>query len=548
MSRSTKIQFKIDDVIEGLQSIPDNSFHGCFCDPPYGLSKEPDIAEVMRHWVDGDHYEHKGTGFMGKTWDSFVPGPEYWREVYRVLKPGAHALVFAGTRTQDLMSIALRFAGFEIRDTIMWVYGSGFPKSQNVSKAIAKRADPEKVREIKLWLSLQFERSGKSKAQINRECGFTASDYLKTEPGHDAGGRATWHLLLPYGEQWERLKAVVGFDSTYDSEIEQYGRVVNQRVSPKENRDIYGKYSGVISDYDLTDEAKQWDGYGTALKPAYEPVIIARKPLDGTVAGNVLKHGTGAINIDGCRIGTSKRIPGGRPSHNKGNQVYGQYKPKTGEEDGYNPNMGRFPANLIHDGSEEVVELFPETKSGRAAEGGHKRTHDNMKKGSDVYGGGRGISGTSSTDDAGTLYGDSGSAARFFYTAKASKTERNAGVEKNNHPTVKPLSLTKYLATLILPPEGTETRKLIVPFAGSASEVVGAMLAGWDEITAIELAPEYVAIAEARVMYWRDHDLEDKIEIPKEAAPKEKKAEPGESEEAEEPRKEPLTFDDLMAM
>jgi len=240
----------------------DNVIDAVVTDPPYGLSKEPDTAEVLRHWLNGDDYKQTGGGFMGKAWDSFVPGPATWREVYRVLKPGGHALVFAGSRTQDLMSMALRLAGFEIRDTAMWLYGSGFPKS------------------------------------------------------------------------------------------------------------LAQQYCDVTSHMD-------WGGWGTALKPAYEPVIIARKPLVGTVADNVLQYGTGAINIDGCRIPGE----GGAARKNESSQDnrYAEsgatnYAMKPGPRGG-DPS-GRWPANILHDGALDGEEW-----------------------------------------------------ARYFYCAKASKADRNAGLE-----------------------------------------------------------------------------------------------------------------------
>ncbi|WP_054955012.1 DNA methyltransferase [Paenibacillus dakarensis] len=216
------------DSAEVLRQYPDGFFDSVVCDPPYGLSKEPNITEVLTKWIAGETYDHGNGGFMSKSWDSFVPHPDLWREVFRVLKPGGHALVFAGTRTQDLMTIAMRLGGFEIRDVIEWLYFSGFPKSMDVGKAFDKRA----------------------------------------------------------GIQGERVEAEgVGF---MNAEGKGGYNVTSHRILMPERQ---------------TELARKWDGWGTALKPAHEPIIVARKPLAGTVAETVEKYGTGAINIDGCRIG-----------------------------------------------------------------------------------------------------------------------------------------------------------------------------------------------------------------------------------------------------
>lgn len=311
------------DCLERLRELPDCSVDACVTDPPYGLR------------------------FMGKAWDYDVPQAEVWREVLRVLKPGGHLLAFAGTRTQHRMAVQIEDAGFEIRDLIAWVYGSGFPKSRNLS-----------------------------------------------------------------GE---------------------------------------------------------WQGWGTALKPALEPITVARKPLGGTVAENVLRHRTGAINVDGCRVGSEKR-----------------WNPPVGELTGIGSTrkvskgngrevIGRWPANLIHDGSDEVVGLFPESKS--------CNTPSSAKPEGKILGGAR---------SQGTIYpGDSGSAARFFYCAKASKADR--GVD-NSHPTVKPTELMRYLVRLVTPPSGV----VLDPFMGSGSTGKAAALEGFRFI-GIEREAEYLEIARKRI-------------------------------------------------
>ena len=225
------------DCLEELKKLEDNSVDAVITDPPYGLSntKPAQVADVLKAWVTGDTVSvpAKRGGFMGKDWDSFVPPPAVWEECMRVLKPGGHMAVFAGARTQDLMGLSIRLAGFEIRDTLGWIYGSGFPKSMDVSKAIDKAAGAE--REVL-----------------------------------GAG---------PYATRGRRTD-----NSVYGTSTASNSEVITAPATP---------------------EAKQWDGWGTALKPAIEPIILARKPLDGTVANNVLAHGVGGLNIDACRVGMS---------------------------------------------------------------------------------------------------------------------------------------------------------------------------------------------------------------------------------------------------
>ncbi|HFW5086750.1 TPA: site-specific DNA-methyltransferase [Salmonella enterica subsp. enterica serovar Javiana] len=415
--------------------LADNSIDAVVTDPPYGLSKQPDMNEVLRHWLNGDDYVHTGNGFMGKTWDSFVPGPSIWKEVFRVLKPGGHLLAFFGTRTYDLGTLAIRLAGFEIRDQIDWVYGSGFPKSLDVSKAIDKIAGVER----------EVIGSGKS----SKTAGY-------------------------------QLLGVKG--GIYDI------------TAP------------------ATDEAKQWQGWGTALKPAHEPICVARKPLAGTIAENILQFGTGGMNIDGCRIisnGDHKRQY--QPTNNKRN-IYGK-------QNGFQPtnNDRRFPANFIHDGSNEVVSLFP-AKAGAAAP--VKGTEDSQASTGNV---------TSQRERVpGAFHADSGSAARFFYCAKASKSDRDEGVllakttaaemtdrepdtdglnspragagrtsgARNNHPTVKPIALMQWLVRLVTPPGG----KVLDPFTGSGSTGKACAIEGFDFI-GFEMDPHYCEIAKQRINY-----------------------------------------------
>lgn len=336
----SEYKLHLGNCLDHLEFMPDNSVDSIVTDPPYGLS------------------------FMGKKWDYDVPSVAIWAECLRVLKPGGHLLSFAGTRTQHRMACNIEDVGFEIRDMIAWVYGSGFPKSHN----------------------------------------------LKND----------------------------------------------------------------------------WEGWGTALKPALEPVTVARKPFKGTAAANVLEHGTGAINIDGCRVpfageqdereSKQKNKHGDFGSGPMSNKVFGEYKK---DRDNYDPT-GRWPANLIHDGSDEVVALFPES----SVTGKRSAKSQSAK-----------VNGTNwlTGNHESTEYTDQGSAARFFYCAKASKKDRGEG---NNHPTVKPTELMAYLCRLVTPPGGV----VLDPFMGSGSTGKAAVREGF-HFMGIEMDPEYLAIAEARIKH-----------------------------------------------
>jgi hypothetical protein len=382
------VNILIGDCRERMAELPADSFDACVTDPPYGLS------------------------FMGKGWDAGVPGVEFWAAVFRVLKPGAHLLAFSGTRTQHRMVCAIEDAGFEIRDQIGWCYGSGFPKSLDVSKAIDKAAGAERA-----------------------VIGPKANVHSRGEHRLNEGWRRPW---------------------MDDPEAVQRGMMETAPATP---------------------EAAAWQGWGTALKPAWEPICVARKPLIGTVAANVLAHGTGALNIDATRIGTD----GGTSGAGRGPQgnVYG---------DGLNgafgtpvDGLGRWPANLAHDGSDEVLACFPETTSGAL--------RAEVQRGSF---GRNAIYGNSERDRTGTEYAaDTGSAARFFYCAKASRSERGEG---NNHPTVKPVALMRWLVRLVTPAGG----HVLDPFGGSGTTGLAASI---EQVrsTLIEMDPAYAAIAQARL-------------------------------------------------
>ena len=396
------------DCLEIMPTLEADSIDSIITDPPYGLS------------------------FMGKNWDHGVPGVAYWIEALRVAKPGAFLLAFGGTRTFHRLAVAIEDAGWELRDTIGWLYGSGFPKSLNIGKAVDKLQGNE--REFVSGTAKPIEYSGK-------------------------------------------------FD---------------QRSSIERTK---------------TKGSSEWEGWGTALKPAWEPIVVARKPIEKTVAENVLKYGTGGINIDGCRVETDEPIT----NHSRGKKSAiskGKYGDSS-EQETHQTNgqkLGRFPANLIHDGSDEVLGLFPESKSGWR----------NSDKPNAVEGACNSFGANNIT---GNHFNDSGSAARFFYCAKSSKQDRDEGCEgmsdrlkltqmrsangtgeknfeggftdtirKNHHPTVKPTALMRYLCKLVTQPNGL----ILDPFCGSGSTGKAAIMEGFNFI-GIDKEPEYVEIARRRI-------------------------------------------------
>ena len=424
------------DCLEQMKTLPDNSIDAIVSDPPYGIS------------------------FMAKKWDYDVPKVEVWQEAMRVLKPGGHALIACGTRTQHRMVVNIEDAGFEIRDVVSWIYGSGFPKSLNIGKAIDKARDDKTPARI-VSKFLRDNLNGWSAAALDLHFGWshTVQNYLR----EDLGRTPPWN-------RWLLLKNLIGFGDDMDTEV---WRLNDNKGQPGENfkrREVVGRAKWkTLNEAPLpgancsqenrsfkditapaTEAAKQWDGWGTALKPACEFFTLARKPLsEKTVAANVLKWGTGGINVDGCRVGSE---------------------------------TGRFPANLIHDGSDEVLAGFPVTKSGATT---NKQTADSMfgKRTMKAQG------------------GSQGSAARFFYCPKASKADRDEG---NVHPTVKPTALMAYLCRLITPTGGT----VLDPFMGSGSTGKAAVREGFDFI-GCELDADYYAIATARIEAEQNREPEE---------------------------------------
>lgn len=329
-----------------LKQLADNSVDSVVTDPPYGIN------------------------FMNKKWDYDVPTVELWQEVYRVLKPGGHALVACGTRTQHRMAVNIEDAGFEIRDIVAWVYGSGFPKSLDISKAIDKRKATsidesfEFAKFIKKRrLELKITQSEADEFVCN-----SSTNYSWFE-GRKAGQR------LPSQNEYQKIKELLNLDDRFDSIIGEEEREVigKGQAGFLEKNNAFEINNEGYGNYDITapstEAAKQYAGFGTALKPAMELWTLARKPIKGTVAENVLKYGTGGLNIDGCRIGTEEIGGGSMPNLNQKDGVQGIYNgTKIGAERlNYDSHIGRFPANFIHDGSEEVVKMFPSEDDTSAA-------------------------------------------------------------------------------------------------------------------------------------------------------------------------------------
>ena len=455
-------------------------------------------------------------GFMGKSWDNsgIAYNQDLWAECLRVLKPGGHLLAFSGSRTYHRMVVAIEDSGFEIRDQIMWLYGSGFPKSLDVSKAIDKsdrksELNPDNYRFTEWMRSTDI--TGK---QINELTKSNMGNHYLTDKQQPA---------VPTPEMFDRLRSVLpDVPGWVETLIRLRAPTVVTESQNFKNREVIGVQKNAMAGWSMdgttqfadrdittpaTPEAQQWQGWGTALKPAHEPIVVARKPLIGTVANNVLTYGTGAINIDGSRVGSEI------VTTTNGKGFNGSFEGGTNNNGGAQ-HEGRWPANVIHDGSDEVLAGFPEHKSSARKVGKITGT---------TFG-----SNTPMPDDlTGVLsYGDSGSAARFFYCAKASKSERNAGLEglperhagvgdtrpsgdfsqrlnktdkptqprANFHPTVKPLALMRYLIKLVTPPNGT----VLDPFLGSGSTAVAAILEGFEWI-GCEMTEDYFSIIEARV-------------------------------------------------
>lgn len=380
------------DCLEVMQTLDANSVDTVVTDPPYGLS------------------------FMGKHWDHGVPGVDFWREALRVAKPGAMLLAFGGTRTFHRLTVAIEDAGWEVRDVVSWLYGSGFPKSLDISKAIDKAAGAE--REI-----------------VGRKTGRASTPVSDFRGGH-------MHAM--------------GAEA--------------------------GKFDASAITAPATPAAQQWDGWGTALKPAWEPIIMAMKPLDGTFAENTAKWGVAGLNVDGARIAHDE--PTRKPSVGMAGKRAGimgetvmRYRENTGPEP-----TGRWPANLLLD---EDAAAALDAQSGERPGGAFPKLNSDFTGQSNIT-----FRSGETRDERINL--DSGGASRFFYCAKSSRSERG---QDNAHPTVKPIALMRYLVRLTSTPTGGV---VLDPFMGSGTTGVACMLEG-RSFVGIDKEAEYVEIARRRI-------------------------------------------------
>src|SRR5699024_5474302 len=310
------------DCIETMNAMPPESVDAIVTDPPYGLSNTTpaQVADTITKWAGGDRgHVPTGRGFMGKSWDAFVPPPAVWDECMRVLKPGGHMVVFAGSRTHDLMGLSIRLAGFEIRDSLAWLYGSGFPKSHDVGKAIDKLDASDERRARALEFTAFIRESGRTARRIDELTGTNMGGHFTTAASQPAVATADlFDLLRPHlPEVPERIEGLVR-QRTVESMNFAARELLGTETRMNEPSGIVnvGQGERVAIERKITapatPEAAQWDGWGTALKPAFEPIVLARKPLaEKTVARNVLAYGTGAINVDACRIATDENLNGG---------------------------------------------------------------------------------------------------------------------------------------------------------------------------------------------------------------------------------------------
>jgi predicted RNA-binding Zn-ribbon protein involved in translation (DUF1610 family) len=438
------------DCLDVLKGLPENSIDSCVTDPPYALTnRTPDVKwcvdcnrvlggregkpVVCPKCGGALEYQRSsgGRGFMGKQWDTGERAftVELWAEVLRVLKPGAHVLAFGGTRTVHRLACAIEDAGFEIRDQIMWVFGSGFLKSHDVSKGIDKLDANDKRRERNLrftaWMRSTNLTRGKATSILRASGAITENGtmaghfFAASDEGQPAvATRELFDVMRPhFGAPVPKWVEALVDERTVESENFKRREVVGSKLAGIANPNDIGRHTiggSKAVEVDITapatSAAREWQGWGTALKPAVEPVVLARKPLsEGTVAANVLKHGTGAINVDGCRVAHDEACRMMAPSQANIDSPSDKHR-QAGRRTAVlelKPS-GRWPANLIHDGSDEVVRAFPETKSGQLS------PHHDAKPSSNGSMSGGNYAGRIKSN----FGGDTGSAARFFYSAR----------------------------------------------------------------------------------------------------------------------------------
>jgi DNA modification methylase len=480
------------DCIEAMRELADDSIDAIVCDPPYGLEfmgKEWDGADGFRRSLNpADVGRDNAFGRASRTSPEYRAGHLFqeWStlwcvEALRVLKPGGHLLAFGGTRTWHRLAVAVEDAGFEIRDSIAWLYGSGFPKSLDVSKAIDKMDAAEERRSRALEFTAFVRGSGLTAQEIDRLTGTNMGGHYLTTLSQPAIATADlFDMLRPHlPEVPERIEELVR-QRTVESKDFAARRVTGVQQGAMAGWAMDGTTKFV--DRNLTEphtpEAEQWQGWGTALKPAFEPVVVGRKPFRGTVAANVLAHGTGALNIDGCRIGAGTGEPKPEYVPNNGNAVYG-----SGMGGGAWANTaGRWPANVVLDESQAAA---LDEQSGTSTAKPHRR---NAPKAAGTYGAFAG------DDEQRDGPSDSGGASRFFYCAKAPKKERPVTDEGISHATVKPLTLMRWLVRLVTPPGGV----VLDPFAGSGTTVEAALLEGF-RVIGIERETDYLPMIQQRI-------------------------------------------------
>lgn len=509
------------DCLDIMRMLPDNSVDSICTDPPYGLSATtPEgIAETMTKWATGEReYIPAGKGFMGKSWDAFVPPPALWDEAMRVLKPGGHLLAFAGSRTQDLMGLSIRLAGFDIRDSLAWIAGSGFPKSHNITKALGDKAcqcregDPRDVTDPATKHDL---RSVPERDVPAPERTGSGEGPVLLAGVQEQGASTTGRPELPNDAEWSGQPGMEGWGHVQAEQGELHraevcplpARVADDGAEGRLHHGTPpsdGSVGGSSAAEDGSGESHQprhagqpagepgtvpiergsqaggsWpicagcgkqvipDGLGTALKPAIEPIILARKPFKGTVAANVQQWGTGALNIDATRIGwqdeSERDLIQKRSGQRTSSGGWG-FTPEVEDREKTNP-AGRWPANVVLD--EHAAEVLEESRFFKVAESDeHGAISQHFPREFD---------------------------APFMYVAKAPKKERPV-VDGVAHATVKPLALMRWLVKLVTPPGGT----VLEPFAGSGTTVEACILEGFHCI-AIEREAEYLPLIQARI-------------------------------------------------
>ena len=480
------------DCLEAMKKFPDNFIDAVVTDPPYGLS------------------------FMGKDWDHGVPGVAFWKEALRITKPGGHIVAFGGSRTYHRLTCAIEDAGWEIRDCLGWLYSSGFPKSMDISKAIdkklgAKRAERGGVGDhegtVDFGMKNRCPKCGKPYFSANpctcpRDDLVPITDEAKKWSGwgtclkpafepivlarkplegtvvenvmkHGVGGLNIDDCRVPYEEGGTAatnplIRELRGCKNNHGADTGSSWRITGEEGKVG-HANLKGRFPANIM-HDGSDEVI--DAFDNKLTPDFTPIVLARKPIEGTVADNVMKYGVGGLNIDECRVPSDEPVV----VHSPGKETL--YDSGHGDMGTWVDNRGRFPANIIHDGSEGVLEVFPDNVKGG--------TWNRTKGARPFNNNGKDTEYTSGGSDKSV-----GSAARFFYCPKASKKEKG---KDNPHPTVKPIALMEYLVKLVSP----EGSKVLDPFMGSGTTGVAAINLG-RKFIGIEKEPEYFEVAKKRV-------------------------------------------------